>query len=181
MTPAEIKQRRKELNLTQAAVAKNLGITLRHYQRLESGEVPLTGAMKKIMPLELEYMKRRTMTPQQFNRIKHELTLREIANIIKAMGAKIKIQYPARLQKSEWATPYDINVGKDEILITSHIPDAKYEPNLDYRLMMSLSSCLYDMTDLVRRCKFDEAGQKQFDEITERAIEVLSQTVYAIR
>ena len=36
MTPDEIKQRRNKLHLTQAQVAEKLGITLRHYQRLES-------------------------------------------------------------------------------------------------------------------------------------------------
>jgi transcriptional regulator with XRE-family HTH domain len=54
MTPSEIKERRKLLNLTQADVAKRIGITLRHYHRIESGTSPLTTVMKKVVKMELE-------------------------------------------------------------------------------------------------------------------------------
>ena len=54
MTPQQIKERRQELNVTQAFVAKRLGITLRHYQRIEAGSTQLTGSLKKMVDVELK-------------------------------------------------------------------------------------------------------------------------------
>lgn len=54
MTPEEMKERRKELKLTQAEVANRIGITLRHYSRIELGISPLTNVMKKVVKMELE-------------------------------------------------------------------------------------------------------------------------------
>jgi transcriptional regulator with XRE-family HTH domain len=54
MTPNEMKERRKELKLTQAEVAKRIGITLRHYSRLELGICPMTNVMQKVVKMELE-------------------------------------------------------------------------------------------------------------------------------
>jgi len=54
MTPAEMKERRKELNLTQEELAKRIGITLRHYSRLELGICPMTKVMQKVVKMELK-------------------------------------------------------------------------------------------------------------------------------
>ena len=54
MTPQEIRERRKELSLTQAEVAKRIGITVRHYNRIETGASPITTVMSKVVKMELE-------------------------------------------------------------------------------------------------------------------------------
>lgn len=54
MTPQEMKTKRKARNLTQAELAKRIGITVRHYNRLETGAAPLTPIMQKVVRMELE-------------------------------------------------------------------------------------------------------------------------------
>lgn len=178
MTPAEMKERRNKLHLTQAQVAEKLGITLRHYQRLESGKTPVTGAMIKLLPRELR-VKRKPITVVEFRKIKHEMTLGEIASIIRAMGKKIKIQHPAGLDKPTWIEPHYIACTHGEILLQSKVPD-RFLPFVDQDLLKRLAVCLYDMTDLVRRCKFDEEGQKKFDQVIEQAIDVLGDATYPV-
>lgn len=179
MTPAEMKERRNKLHLTQAQIAEKLGITLRHYQRLESGKTPVTGAMVKLLPRELK-LKRRPVTVEQFRKLKHELTLNEITNLIRAMGKKIKIQHPAGLEEPTWTEAHYIECTHGEILLQSRVHDKRFVPYMDQELMKRLAVCLYDMTDLVRRCKFDEEGQKKFDQVIEQAIDVLGDATYPV-
>lgn len=54
MTPQEMKARRKEMKLTQAEIASRIGITLRHYQRIEAGISPITIMMSKVVKMELQ-------------------------------------------------------------------------------------------------------------------------------
>jgi len=180
MTPEEIKQSRKLLKLTQSDMADRIGITPRHYQRIESGEVPLTGAMRKIVPLELKRCARKQITSAQFKSIKDQLTLGEIANIIRAMGGQIKIQHPSGLVEPQWAKADYISSTSKEILIQSKVNDKRFTPYADHDLMKRLAVCLYDMTELVQRCKFDEKGEAAFNQAIKDAVDVLSDAAYPV-
>ena len=54
MTPQEMRARRNEMKLTQTELANRIGITLRHYQRIETGAAPITNMMSKVVKMELE-------------------------------------------------------------------------------------------------------------------------------
>lgn len=59
MTPAEIKQARQQLGLTQAAMAKAMGIGTRKWERWEGGHSPISqeGARLVEMLVELKVVK----------------------------------------------------------------------------------------------------------------------------
>lgn len=180
MTPEELKARRKEYNLTQAQLAKKLGITLRHYNRLETGSSPLIGALKKVVEMELKKLGKSKMTIAQFKSIRDQLTLQDIAHIIRSMNTKIKIQHPKNLECATWATADYIEATHKEILIQTKVHDRKFRPFVDAELMNRIASCLYDMTDLVRRTKFDEAGEAAFKDVIEEAIDALGDAMYPV-
>lgn len=180
MTPEEMKQRRNDLRLTQAELADRIGITTRHYQRIEAGDIALTGAMAKVIPLELQPPKRKPITVAEFRKIKDELTLSEIANVIRAMGSKIKIQHPCGLTEAKWATADYISGTHKEILIQSKINDNRFQPRADHELMKRMAVCLYDMTELVMRCKFDDKGQQAIDQVVKQAIDIIDDATYPV-
>lgn len=51
MTPQQIRQWRKAKGWTQEETAKQLGLSWRQYQRLESGDSPVTGPIERIVKL----------------------------------------------------------------------------------------------------------------------------------
>lgn len=55
MTPEQIKQARQEMGLTQAAMAKRLGILERKWKRWEYGESPISDEGATLIKLLLEH------------------------------------------------------------------------------------------------------------------------------
>ena len=54
MTPAEIKQARHQLGLTQAAMAKAMGIGARKWERWEGGHSPISSEGARLVDLLVE-------------------------------------------------------------------------------------------------------------------------------
>ena len=57
MTPAEIKQARQSLGLTQAAMAAKMGIILRKWERWEGGHSPISAEGATLLRLLVELNK----------------------------------------------------------------------------------------------------------------------------
>ncbi len=57
MTPAEIKQARQQLGLTQAAMAKAMGIGTRKWERWEGGHSPISAEGATLLRLLVEMNK----------------------------------------------------------------------------------------------------------------------------
>ena len=57
MTPAEIKQARQSLGLTQAAMAKAMGIGTRKWERWEGGHSPISPEGARLVELLVELNK----------------------------------------------------------------------------------------------------------------------------
>lgn len=55
MTPEQVKQARQEMGLTQAAMAKRLGILERKWKRWEYGESPISAEGATLIKLLLEH------------------------------------------------------------------------------------------------------------------------------
>ena len=54
MTPSELKRHRKALGLTQTEMAKTLGMTQVHYNRLERDKSPITSTVARLVRLLAE-------------------------------------------------------------------------------------------------------------------------------
>ena len=54
MTPAEIKQARQQLGLTQAAMAKAMGVGTRKWERWEGGHSPISPEGARLVELLVE-------------------------------------------------------------------------------------------------------------------------------
>ena len=57
MTPAQIKQARQSLGLTQAAMAEKMGIILRKWERWEGGYSPISAEGATLLRLLVELSK----------------------------------------------------------------------------------------------------------------------------
>lgn len=175
MTPQEMKKYRTEIKLTQTELAKRIGITLRHYQRLESGETDMTDVMAKVVKMELTKINRKKMTTAQFRSIKDDLTPQEIAGVFKGMSSKIKIYYPAGLPESKCESPHRIVVEGNQVIVKSKIADGNAYTDI---VLSRLSHVLKEMVSLAERIKLDEVGQVQLDRIINDSKYVLNDLGY---
>lgn len=55
MTPTQIKQARRELGLTQSAMAKAMGIGTRKWERWEGGHSPISPEGARLVEMLLKY------------------------------------------------------------------------------------------------------------------------------
>ena len=178
MTPQEMRARRNEMKLTQTELAKRIGITLRHYQRLESGETTMTDTMAKVVKMELTKINRKKMTAAQFRSIKDDLTPDEIIRFLHAISSKIKIYYPAGLSESEWASPNRIKLSDQDVLIESDLVD---ENAYSRGMLRGLAQCLNDMVNLVNDAKLDEEDRDAFRPVMQKTESVLFRAEYMLR
>jgi transcriptional regulator with XRE-family HTH domain len=162
VTPQDMKKFRTEIKLTQRELAKMIGITLRHYQRLESGETAMTETMAKVVKMELTKLNRKKMTTAQFRSIKDDLTPDEIAGVFKGMSNKIKIYYPAGLAEPRWESPDRIVVQSNQVVVKAKFADGNAYTDI---VLARLPRCLKEMIAFVERIKLNEEGQVELDRI----------------